>query len=343
MPDDKATGQAIAVPEHGSAGVGEPPEIILRVTEVHQDFPVQGRRMVRALRGVSLHLRSGETLGIVGESGSGKSTLLRSIVLAPAPTRGTVELEGVDLTAASTSTMRRMRRRLAYIFQDPFAAMDPRFRIDEIIAEPLMGANLSSSDREARVEELLGLVGLEAGHYARRRASQLSGGQLQRVGIARALASDPSVLLCDEIVSALDVSLQAQVLNMLEDLRQRLAISALFVSHDLGVVRHVSDRVMVLYLGVVTEIAPATSIYEAPAHPYTEALLSAVPGSAVKSPPLTGELPSPLDPPSGCPFRTRCPRAASKCAEEMPPLRSFGPDHVAACHFPLREPLAAGV
>ncbi|MEN3268282.1 ABC transporter ATP-binding protein [Pseudonocardia sp.] len=320
-------------------------ETVLQIAGLVQEFPVGGGRTVHALRGVTLDVREGETLGVVGESGCGKSTLLRSTVLAPRPTRGTVTFEGVELTALDRRALARARRRLSLVFQDPYSSLDPRFLVRDLVSEPMRAAGARRADRNAKADELLDAVGLDPHHHGARRSAELSGGQLQRVAIARALAIRPGLMLCDEIVSGLDVSVQAQILNLLHDLRERFRLTTVFVSHDLGVVRHVSDRIAVMYLGTVSELGPTTEIYRRPAHPYTKALIAAAPGlrraeDAVGRH-LEGELPSPMSPPSGCPFRTRCPRAQALCAEEMPPMRRFGDDHAAACHFPLRTPSAA--
>ena len=316
------------------------PDPALRVVDLAQEFPAGRGRVVKALRGVSIDARQGETLGIVGESGCGKSTLLRTVVLAPRPVRGQILFEGADLVQLDRRALARLRPRLALIFQDPYSSLDPRFRVRDLVGEPMLAQGVERGKRQERTAELLDAVGLDAGHHGERRPGELSGGQLQRVAIARALALDPAVLLCDEIVSALDVSVQAQILNVLEDLRDRFPLTTLFVSHDLGVVRHVSDRIGVMYLGTLSELGPTDAVYTAPAHPYTEALIAAAPGLGTggKRRHLGGELPSPIDPPSGCPFRTRCPKAQGLCAREMPEQRSFGPGHTAACHFPLREP-----
>ncbi|MFT3852499.1 MAG: ATP-binding cassette domain-containing protein [Ilumatobacteraceae bacterium] len=317
-------------------------DTVLALRGVSQHFDIGGGRTVYALNDVSIDVRSGETLGIVGESGCGKSTLLQAILQAPRPTQGSVVFEGVELTRLGRRDLDRVRPRIGMVFQDPSSSLDPRFKVREIVAEPLVAQGMKRPERAARVDELVELVGLDPVHHGDRLPSQLSGGQLQRVAIARALAVGPSTLLCDEVVSSLDVSIQAQILNVFETVRQERSLASVFVSHDLAVVRHVSDRISVMYLGSTMEIGPADEIHDRPVHPYTEALLSSSPqppGTAARQRiVLQGEIPSPVDPPSGCSFRTRCPRAEELCAVERPVLRPFGDGHVAACHFPLRAP-----
>lgn len=309
-------------------------QVLLSIRDVHQVFEVGRGRRLRALRGVDLDVHEGETLGVVGESGCGKSTLLRAIVSAPRPTGGSVVFEGKELTAMDRGELAAVRPHLGFVFQDPFSALDPRFLVRDLVEEPLLAAGIPREQRRRRSRELLDLVGLDPDHHGERKSGQLSGGQLQRVAIARALAVEPRVLLCDEIVSALDVSVQAQVLNLLEGLRRKLGLTSIFVSHDLAIVRHVSDRVAVMYLGKVVEVGPTDEIYNRPRHPYTRYLTGAAPGLGERAA-LQGELPSPLSPPSGCPFRTRCPRAKELCAEVEPPMASYADQHSAACHFPL--------
>jgi oligopeptide/dipeptide ABC transporter ATP-binding protein len=321
-------------------------EVLLEVENLVKHFPVGGgvlsrqSGVVRAIDGVSFTLRRGETLGLVGESGCGKTTTGRCILQLERPTSGRILFEGVDLAAISAAELRAVRRRVQVIFQDPYSSLNPRMTVGQILAEPLQvhGIVRERTARQARVEELLVQVGL-APQHARRYPHQLSGGQRQRVGIARALAMEPALIICDEPVSALDVSIQAQIINLLEDLQRRLGLTYLFIAHDLSVVRHISDRVAVMYLGKIVEITDRTALYEDPRHPYTRALLSAVPipDPAVEETRertvLRGEVPSPLNPPPGCVFHPRCPIAVARCSAEVPALREIRPTHWGACHL----------
>ncbi|MCU1461380.1 MAG: transporter protein [Acidimicrobiales bacterium] len=312
-------------------------DIVLRVEHLVVEFPTKGGR-VQAVSDVSFDVAKGETLGLVGESGCGKSTTGRAVMQLPRPRSGRVALEGTELTSLSPEELREMRPKMQLIFQDPISSLNPRRVVVDIVAEPLAIWGIEEN-RRFRVNHLLETVGLDT-DTAARRPHQLSGGQCQRVSIARALVMDPQVLICDEPVSALDVSVQAQILNLLEDMKARYGLTMVFISHDLSVVKNISDRVAVMYLGKLCEIAPSEALYRRPAHPYTNALLASVPhpdASRVrgKSVPLTGELPSALDPPSGCRFRTRCPRAEARCADEEPTMRELQPGQFVACHFPV--------
>jgi oligopeptide/dipeptide ABC transporter ATP-binding protein len=290
--------------------------------------------------GVSLTIRQGETFALVGESGCGKSTLGRSIVRLEEPTDGRILFEGKDIVTQSRRRMRDVRREVQMIFQDPHSSLDPRMKVVDLVGEGLaVRGGTSRAEREDKVAELLGIVGLRKEHL-HRYPHEFSGGQRQRIGIARALMLRPKLVIADEAVSALDVSVRAQVLNLLADLQRQFGLTYLFISHDLSVVEYISDRVAVMYLGQIVELATATALYADPQMPYTQALLSAIPDSASDSPAgrqrivLTGDVPSPIDPPSGCRFRTRCWRAQDRCTSEIPQLREVRPDHWAACHFP---------
>ena len=314
-------------------------EALLEIRNLVKHFEVD-KGTVRAVEGVSLSIKRGETVGLVGESGCGKTTTGRCVLLLERPTSGEIIFEGIDLTHLPDTALRKTRRRMQVIFQDPYSSLNPRMTIGQILAEPLKvhGLVKDAKGREARVRELLEQVGLLPQH-GKRYPHQLSGGQRQRVGIARALAMEPSLIVCDEPVSALDVSIQAQIVNLLEDLQKRLGLTYLFIAHDLSVVRHISDRVVVMYLGKVMEVADRLALYEDPLHPYTRALLSAVPipdpnlEAHRERTVLRGEVPSPLTPPSGCVFHTRCPRAVARCSAETPVLREIRPGHWAACHL----------
>ena len=296
------------------------------------------RESVKAVDGVSFAIAPGETLGLVGESGCGKSTLGRAIVRLVEPTSGRVLFAGADLAQASAPDLRAFRRQLQIIFQDPYSSLNPRMTVEDIVGEALDIHKLAHdrTDRRQQVVGLLEDVGLDAS-YIQRYPHEFSGGQRQRIGIARALAVKPQLIICDEPVSALDVSVQAQIINLLQDLQREHGMAYLFIAHDLAVVEHVSHRVMVMYLGRVVELAEAKNLIRAPQHPYTQALISAVPevdpDSKRKRIILPGDVPSPIHPPAGCPFHPRCPRAESRCSTEAPALREVAPGHMAACHF----------
>jgi len=304
--------------------------------------------LVRAVDGVSFTLERGRTLGIVGESGCGKSTLGRLLGRLIEPTSGRVLLGGEDVTAATRSDLRRLRPRIQYVFQDPYSCLNPRHSVAESIATPMRIHRLyDRSTEQEKVRELMERVGLNPEHI-NRFPHEFSGGQRQRIGVARALALSPEVIVADEPVSALDVSVQAQILNLLEELQASLGLSYVFIAHDLGVVRHIADDVAVMYLGKVVETGTAADVYERASHPYTRALLSAIPvanprtGRGRQRTVLTGDVPSPLNPPSGCRFRTRCPRAQDHCAVEEPALVDRGQGHPVACHFPEDDILLGG-
>jgi oligopeptide/dipeptide ABC transporter ATP-binding protein len=323
----------------GAAG-----DVLLEVSRLVKHFEVGGgvfgggAGLVRAVDDVSFVLRRGETLGLVGESGCGKTTTGRCILRLERPTSGRIVFEGRDLATLGDAQLRAVRRRMQVIFQDPYSSLNPRMTVGQIVAEPLAvhGIVPDRAERASRVRELLSHVGLLPQH-ARRYPHQLSGGQRQRVGIARALAVEPSLLVCDEPVSALDVSIQAQIINLLEDLQAEFGLTYLFIAHDLAVVRHISDRVAVMYLGKIVELADRKALYDDPLHPYTRALLSAVPipdpqlEACRERTVLAGEVPSPLTPPSGCVFHPRCPIAVDRCPTVVPELREVKPGHWAAC------------
>ena len=314
---------------------------LVRVENVVKHFPVGFGSSVKAVDGVSFEIREGETLGLVGESGCGKSTLGRLVAQLLPVTSGKIFMNDVELTSLRGEKLRQQRREMQIIFQDPFASLDPRMTIGDIIAEPLVNFGvLRGRARQDRVQELLRVVGLNP-NFNNRYPHEFSGGQRQRIGIARALALNPKLIVCDEAISALDVSIQAQIVNLLEDLQREFKLTYLFIAHDLSVVRHISDRVMVMYLGKVVEVADSVGTYSDPKHPYTKALLSAIPVPDPKIQrgrrlvELSGEIPSPLNPPSGCRFHTRCPiaRVPTPCADAEPPLEEKLPGHLAACHF----------
>jgi oligopeptide/dipeptide ABC transporter ATP-binding protein len=317
---------------------------LLEVEDLKKFFPIRGGVLnrvvnhVKAVNGVSFTVARGEVVGLVGESGSGKTTVGRTLLRLEEPTSGTVRFDGTDITGLDRQGMRRFRKRMQIIFQDPYASLNPREKIRTLIGHALALHNIGKpAEREDRIVQLLEQVGLSA-DYLDRFPHEFSGGQRQRIGIARALAVDPEFVVADEPVSALDVSIQAQVINLLDDLKDQFDLTMLFIAHDLAVVEHICDRVIVMYLGRIMEVAPARRLYSVPVHPYTKALLSAVPipepGKRRERILLKGDIPSPIDPPSGCVFRTRCPRAISDCARVVPPLSEVAPGHFSACINP---------
>jgi oligopeptide/dipeptide ABC transporter ATP-binding protein len=329
-----------------AATAGEP---LVEAEHLQHHFSIKGGIVldrevasVRAVDDVSLRIAAGETLGLVGESGCGKSTLSRCLMRLLEPTGGTVRFAGRDVTHLGRRALRPLRREMQMIFQDPYASLNPRRRVGQIVGDPirLHGEARGREQVKRRVQELLERVGLSPEHY-NRFPHEFSGGQRQRIGVARALALEPRLIVADEPVSALDVSIQAQIVNLLDDLQDDFGLTYLFVAHDLGVVRHVSDRVAVMYLGKIAEVAPAGELYDKPIHPYTVALLSAIPipdpkaNAARERIVLEGDVPSPIDPPPACRFHTRCPRASDICAQVEPPLVDYGGGHLAACHHPV--------
>jgi len=322
-------------------------QALLSVENLVQSFRLDSKgggrgSVIRAVDGVSFKLFAKETLGIVGETGCGKTSLARSLIQMPRPTSGTVLVRGKDMVSLSRADLSEARRHIQMVFQDPYSSLDPTWRIINLVAEPLAVYRVGRrSDRLHQAQELLDRVGLDPKLYSNRHPRQLSGGQCQRVAIARALALRPEIIIFDEAVSSLDVSVQARVINLLEDLRDEFDLSYLFIAHDLNLVRHVSDRVAVMYLGKICEIAQSSELYRQPRHPYTAALLASIPNtnrmSSAQGLEALGEMPSPVDPPSGCRFRTRCSRASSLCAESEPPLRELAAGHSVACHFPLED------
>lgn len=314
-------------------------DVVLSVENLVVEFAAGKGQVVHAVTDVSFDLRDGETLGLVGESGCGKSTTARAIVQLPPPTSGVVRYIDTDLTTLTRKRLREVRPEIQMIFQDPISSLNPRRRVHDIVREGLAVWGRVDDDTDATIDEILQIVGLDPEVARRKRPHEYSGGQCQRISVARALVLDPRIVICDEPVSALDVSVQAQILNMLEDMKARYGLSLLFISHDLSVVKNISDRVAVMYLGKLCEIGDGDLVFSSPAHPYTRMLLAAVPDPSGSVSPageeIGGELPSPIDPPSGCRFRTRCPRAQDVCAQTEPEILHVGDDdHWVACHFP---------
>ncbi|WP_375690488.1 ABC transporter ATP-binding protein [Pseudooceanicola sp. LIPI14-2-Ac024] len=318
-------------------------DTFLAIDNLTVEYPLGRGAKVHAVTDFTAHVKRGETLGLVGESGCGKSSAARAVMQLPRPTGGTVRLDGKELTGLKGKALQAARRQFQMIFQDPIASLNPRQTIRDIVAAPLEVAGIGTKEEQtARVAEMLDLVGINPDQAMERRAHEFSGGQCQRISIARALILKPELLVCDEAVSALDVSVQAQVLNLLERLKGEFGLTMLFISHDLAVVKHVSDRVAVMYLGRLCELADAETIYRKPVHPYTRTLLAAVPEPDPEASNnhvelIPGELPSPVNPPSGCRFRTRCPYATELCASDVPELRTIATGQSVACHHPLMD------
>ena len=325
----------------GKAHLRPDSDTMLRIEDLVMEFPAGGGKKVHAVSGISLDIAEGETLGLVGESGCGKSTTGKAIIQLPPPTSGSVKLNGTDLAALKGEALREARTKIQMIFQDPISSLNPRRKVGEVVAEPLNVWGPEDKDQQrAKVHAMLDAVGIDPDVAEDKRPHEFSGGQCQRISIARALVMEPQLLICDEPVSALDVSVQAQILNLLEDLKAKYNLTLVFVAHDLAVVKNISDRVAVMYLGKLCEVADANSLYANPAHPYSALLV----GSSPVPDPLVeidetmveeGELPSPINPPSGCRFRTRCPSADDICERLEPQMEQIGPDHFVACHHPL--------
>ncbi len=323
----------------GQAPLRDRPDILVRVEDLTVEFPVGRHEVVHAVSGISFDVAEGETLGIVGESGCGKSTVARSIIRLNEIKGGHVRYRDNDLATLDGEELRRIRPDLQMIFQDPISSLNPRRRVRDVISEGVaIWGNAQGAWSQGRIEELMIAVGIDP-KLGERRPHQFSGGQCQRIGIARALALDPKVVICDEPVSALDVSVQAQILNLLEDMKQRYGLTLMFISHDLTVVKNVSDRIIVMYLGKACEIGNANELYERPRHPYTRALLASIPEPAptvdVSEGDISGELPSPINPPVGCRFHTRCQHTSERCLTEEPVMEAVGGDHFVACHHPV--------
>jgi peptide/nickel transport system ATP-binding protein len=326
----------------GTAHLRPEDDTLLRVEDLVVEFPV-GRTglKVHAVSNVSIDVKQGETVGLVGESGCGKSTTGKAIMQLPRPQAGKVMFEGRDLTQLAGDDLRRTRTRMKMIFQDPISSLNPRRKVEDIIGEgPRIWKLGTSEERDRKVDEMMLAVGLDPAMQRGRRPYQFSGGQCQRISIARAVITDPKLIICDEPVSALDVSVQAQILNLLEDMKVRYGLTLIFIAHDLAVVKNISDRVVVMYLGKICEVGPPDDIYRHPTHPYTAGLLGSIPVPDPNVRPtehaaIAGEIPSPVAPPSGCRFRTRCPKAQDKCAVEEPEIREIAPKQYVACHFPL--------
>ena len=333
----------------GKAHLRNGDDILVKVEDLVVEFPAGGGKTVHAVSGISFDIREGETLGLVGESGCGKSTTGRALLQLPRPTSGTVEFDGVELTELHGEKLRAIRPQAQMIFQDPISSLNEQRKIKDLVAEGLKVWGHPKSEINGRVAELLEAVGLDPEIVGDRRPRQFSGGQCQRICIARALVLDPKLVICDEPVSALDVSVQAQILNLLEDMKARYGLTLLFITHDLGVVKNISYRIIVMYLGRICEIATPDELFSVPAHPYTRLLMSSVPrvetgrkitgsGTGARS---ASDLPSPIDPPAGCRFNTRCPYAQDICRSDVPEVTELSPGHFVACHFPQLDGLPA--
>ena len=331
----------------GQAHLRDDGDVVLRVEDLVVEFPMSRSLKVSAVAGISLDVMRGETLGIVGESGCGKSTTGRAIMQITPPTSGTVEFEGTELTLLSKADLRAARTRIQMIFQDPISALNPRRLVRDSVKEPLdIWQRGTARERSVLVDQVLENVGIDPARAAESRPHQFSGGQCQRISIARALVLDPTLIICDEPVSALDVSVQAQVLNLLQDLKAEYGLTMIFIAHDLAVVKNVSDRVAVMYLGKLCEVAGSDELYRSPAHHYTKVLLDSIPVPdptvEVLGTTITGEPPSPVNPPSGCRFHPRCPAADEVCVSTEPMMRELDDDHFVACHHPLVTPVSVG-
>jgi len=332
----------------GTAHLRDPQASLLRAEHIVVEFPVGNTGLkVNAVSDVSLDILPGETLGLVGESGSGKSTTGRALMQMPHPKSGSITLAGQELTGLKSNEIRELRPQMQMIFQDPISSLNPRRRVGDIVGEPLkIWKRGNAAEQNALIDKTLEAVGIDPAAARSRRPHEFSGGQCQRICVARALVLDPKLLICDEPVSALDVSVQAQILNLLQDMKERYGLTMLFIAHDLAVVKNVSDRVAVMYLGKLCEVGSPEAIYAQPAHPYTRALIDSIPSADSAEDNhvgarLEGEIPSPVAPPSGCRFRTRCPDAQDLCAQVEPVMREVAPDHYVACHFPLHETAVA--
>ncbi len=329
----------------GKAHLRPDGDAVLRVEDLVMEFPVGHKGLkVNAVSGISFDVLRGETLGIVGESGCGKSTTGRAIMQLPRPTSGSVLFEGQELTGLKSNAMRRARTKMQMIFQDPISALNPRRKVRDIVMEPLnIWKRGTKAERGVVVDEILETVGIDPQRARESQPHQMSGGQCQRISIARSLVLDPTLIICDEPVSALDVSVQAQVLNLLQDLKDRYGLTLIFIAHDLAVVKNVSDRIAVMYLGMLCEVAPSEALYSRPAHPYTKVLLDAIPipdpHALLSHADIVGEPPSPVFPPTGCRFHTRCPHADEKCVAQEPEMREIDEGHFVACHPPLESPV----